>query len=303
MLMKSALFLFFLVTVSDANPYFRKKFQAILIKDQCLKACMDPIVVYGEELSLLKNTDLGSYFANHEKTCQVISNARKCIQDCNIESNPFQLQVMVAHCSNETRQKIDQLRSCFIQNGTQISESCTSTCGNYRAVNTAVHELTKATGPNISQEATQEIAEKSNQACGIFKCMTRCNVGETKNLCGEETGNILQNLIQNIVNAQRADLEKLNIVDTMVRSNPPECNYMYAPEAMFNEDSLKTPQTENQNEHQNPIFEAQMAIFAKQMQILEKQEKILEKENHKLNLELVLLQHKEALQNEGRLIY
>jgi len=277
---------------------------------------MDAVAAHEEELSLLKNTDLGSYFAGHDDTCEVITTARKCINDCNVQSNPFELQVMVAHCNNETKEKIQEIEPCFTENGSKIYDTCVSKCGDYRKKNDFVHELTKSTGPNITPEVAQEIFQKSNEACGIFKCMTRCSVEETKNVCGEEKSNILQNLIQDIINAQRADIERLNIVETMAKSNPPQCNYMYSPEAMFKKDNAgiefvgdlpetlfkKDPSAPVQNEDKQVfILNTQMKVLAKQLQVLEKQEQILDKENHKLNLELVLLQQKEY-QNE-RVIY
>lgn len=269
---------------------------------------MDSVVAHGEELSLLKNTNLESYFANHTGTCEVIATAKKCIQDCNIQSNPFNLQVMVAHCSNETREKIEEIQSCFVQNGSQIHETCASKCGDYKQKNDFVHELTKTVGPNINPEGAQKIFEKSNEACGIFKCMTRCNVEETRNMCGEEQSNILQNLIQDIVNAQRSDLEKLNIVEIMAKSNPPKCDYMYSPEAMFKEDTSEVdfnkdiPEALGSADKQTLIFDTQMKVLAKQLEILEKQDQLLAKENHKLNLELVLLQQKE-FQNERQIYW
>lgn len=213
---------------------------------------MEPVKSFGKELSLMKNTNLGAYFDRYAETCSIIIQTQQCIHECGIKSNPFELDVMVTHCSLETRYKINALMPCFKDNGEKIFDFCTNNCGNYENLNDFIHEMTKEMKTANDKEKMEKIMFGTNHACGIYKCMTKCNIKQTQYYCGIQQALLLENIFKNIVVAQRSDLEKLNIVETMAKSLPQQCDYMYSPDALFPPQIQQSPNIPFRRFQQNP---------------------------------------------------
>ena len=95
--------------------------------------------------------------------------------------------------------------------------------------------MTMDMAPNIHDvKKAEKVMEKSGEACKILKCNARCSVEEYNDEC-DGAGDVIQGLIERVLMAQRNDLERMDLVDTMAHSVPSECNYQYMPEVMFNE--------------------------------------------------------------------
>lgn len=181
---------------------------------------------------------------------------------------------------------------CFNKTETKIHETCQEICGNYSLVKKHVGNL-KSNLKN-DHNTTMEISKKYNEACKIFKCMTRCQVNQTKIFCGDNSGNSLQSLVQDILNAQREDIENLNIVEHIVHTTPPECGYHHNPKIMFDVDEDEKVMNEHPVDHvlkpKNDLLTAKdredVLALIKQFKTLSEQTKELEKEKAKLNLEI-----------------
>lgn len=122
-----------------------------------------------------------------------------------------------------------------------LFQTCIDECGNYDEINDQVHQMTMDMAPNPHDaDKAAKVLEKTNEACKVFKCTTRCSVSEYDEECEEVmenvgAGDLIQSMIEKVLKATRSDLEKYELVDAMSHHSPPECNYHYMPETMFNE--------------------------------------------------------------------
>lgn len=194
------------------------------------------------ELSFIKRSNVSDYLLNQQLICDTMRGSRACFQGCGVESNPFALKSTTALCGEEATQIIGNLRQCMVDHGKEINNECVAECGDYEAlhdqINTLTAELSEQKQPDL--RAHEALNKLSNNNCHMFKCSERCTVMKTSAKCqklidGNDAGGAVRYLIEMVLNAQRKDLEDLNIVDVMVSQSQPECNYLFAPNVMFNE--------------------------------------------------------------------
>jgi hypothetical protein len=289
--------IFFAVLISfgAAHPAYRKEFDKIINSNDCLKSCMTNLTKFDEEISLMKNPNLQRYFGKIDDICAIISSTRECIDKCeNVESNPFALDSVNVICKPEIKERIDKINECLSTKQTiDIYQTCATNCGDYNSVNNEVHQLTQTIQESELKEngKVNPIMEKTNQACGIFKCMTKCNVETIKVECGKDASEELQSIFQQIFDTHFHDLQKLNIVETMSKTIPPQCNYMWDPTAIFSTTTDISPKSDLSN--LNEILpKMQLELLLKQLKLAEKQDQLIDRENEKLNMEMVLLSQK-----------
>jgi len=333
--MNSPLFLVLalcLAGLSVAHPAYEHHFHKIVNSDQCLSACMKIVQESETELSILKRANISGFLLDLNHICDTIERARSCIAKCDHGSNPFALKSMTVICEAEVQKDVALLGKCLAEEGDLIYNSCRDSCGDYEAINDEVHRLTMAMSPNPHDaEKAAKVMEKTNEACGILKCSSRCSVDQFTSQCGDlkdgkDAGELIRSLIQRVLEAQRADLENLGLTETMSQG-PVQCNYMYLPEVMFNatkdelsqfiiEDmakaataaSVNTATTEvpdkihlvrhkAHSEISYTLAQQQAHLIQKQFLVLEEQERNLKKESRKLDLEILILGNKKAIQD------
>jgi hypothetical protein len=276
------------------HPSYRKEFDKIINSNDCLKLCMSNLTTFDEEISLMKNPNLQRYFGKYDEICGIILSTRQCIDKCEIESNPFALESVNVICLPKIKEKVEKIRPCLNETKIDIYDACVGSCGaDYNSVNDQVHRLTQAIKEDELKDSSKvdPIMEKTNEACGIYKCATKCNIEVVKNECGKEIASELQSILQQIFDAHFNDLKKLNLVEKMSKSVSPQCNYMYDPTAIFG--------AENGSQNvpdilipQDVLSRLQFDLLIKQLKLAEKQEKLIERENEKLDMEIDLISQK-----------
>jgi len=308
--------------VVASHPVYHHKFNAIVNSDPCLKKCMDNATDDDRELNLLKTANVTGFLLNLNEHCGVISSARECIAACKIESahNPFTLESMTSVCSEETLTDVRKLEPCLRkvdpseENG--VADTCRDKCGDYDAVNDHVHALSKAYTPEThDHHKEKEVMGRLNEACRILKCSDRCTLDVVSDRCpnladGRDAGDALATIIERVLTAQRKDLERLRLVDTMAHSLPTECSFMYVPELMLNETMDKEAMHEinetllvthadhalhrhhrMKHEHLNlALSQLHTRQLQKQIEVLDLQATNLKKESEKLDMEIELLE-------------
>lgn len=195
---------------------------------------MDQATETDTELSILKTANISGFLLNLNNICNVISTARECIAGCNVDSNPFGLESMTTICSRESLEQAQSVKECLAAEGDSILNKCSEECGDYEKINDDVHRLTQAFKPELNRrEDVSAVMAKIGNACQSLKCSDRCTVKEMSERCAGEVASVVQSLIQRVLAAQRRDLERMRLVDTMAQSTPVQCSYMYIPEVMF----------------------------------------------------------------------
>jgi hypothetical protein len=268
--------------------------------DECSKECINGVIQYGHDLSILKHSDLSNYFNKIDEICEVISTARKCLESCGSTTksgNPFALESLNIVCQPETQEKIDSIKQCLHYIDSNVNEICTKECGSDRIIDETDVTPAKPENPMI---------QKANSDCATFKCMARCNVEAVSNQCGKDHGKEFQGLLQQVLDAQRRDLEGLKLVDAMAKESPAECNYLYDPSVLFGsskteESSSPAPsETHDPKEDAKTLYaQAQLQLLLKQLELTEKQDQLIDRENAKLDMEMSYMAHK-AEQRENR---
>lgn len=257
---------------------------------ECIKECINGVAQYGHELSILKNPDLTNYFNKLDEVCEVISTAKQCVQNCGSVSNPFALESLNIVCQPESIERIAVLKQCMQYIDHSIDEVCAKECTN---------------GPMDETDVTPKmnpIIEKANSECSTFKCMARCNVEVVAKECGKHLGVELQGLLQYVMDTQKKDLEKLNLIEAMSKTTPPSCSYLYDPSVLFGESkheeqaSATTPEDDTKTLY----AQAQLQLILKQIELAEKQDHLIDRENAKLDMEMSYINHK-AHQREQRI--
>jgi hypothetical protein len=283
-----------LTLLCSGHPSYRKEFDKIINSNDCLKLCMSNLTTFDEEISLMKNPNLQRYFGKYDEICDLISSTRQCIDKCEIESNPFALESVNVICLPEIKEKVEKIQKCLSETKIDIYGACVGSCGaDYNSVNDQVHRLTQAIKEDElkDNQKVDPIMEKTNEACGIYKCATKCNIEVIKNECGKDSAAELQSILQQIFDAHFNDLKKLNLVEKMSKSVSPQCNYMYDPTAIFgakNEENVAAPIPED------VLARLQFDLLIKQIKLADRQEKLIERENEKLDMEIDLLSQKYA---------
>jgi hypothetical protein len=261
--------------------------------DECTKECINGVIQYGSDLSILKHSDLSNYFNKIDEICEVISTARKCLESCSTTtSNPFALESLNIVCQKETQEKIDSIKQCLHYIDSNVNEICTKECGNDKII-----DETDVTPSKVEEE--NPMIKKANGDCATFKCMARCNIEVVSNQCGKDLGKEFQGLLQQVLNAQRRDLEGLKLVDTMAKTSPPECNYLYDPNVLFgssNVEESSSPAPHDPKEDVKTLYaQAQLQLLLKQLELAEKQDQLIDRENAKLDMEMSYMAHKAEL--------
>jgi len=260
--------------------------------DDCSKECLNGVIHYGQELSILKHPDLSNYFNKIDEVCEVINTAQKCIQKCGATSNPFAMESLNIVCQPEVQEKISSIQQCLHYIDTNVNEICSKECTTDHIIDET--DVTPKMNPMI---------KKANGDCANFKCMARCNVEVVSNQCGKELGKELQSLLQHVVDTQRNDLESLKLVDAMAKESPPECTYLYDPSVLFGAKTAEqssTPASTDPKEDAKALYaQAQLQLLLKQLELTEKQDQLVDRENAKLDMEMAYMAHK-AEQREHR---
>jgi len=230
------------------------------------------------EMSIFKRSNFSDYLLNLDRLCELICDARKCIDACGTpHSNPFALTSMNIVCSPEARNVAFQLTSgCLAAFGAQINDQCIQHCGDYEAMNDQIRVATSTIKPG-DRDAISVLSKQTNDACSVYKCSARCEADLLNQQCGRPAGDLLKKLVTGVLDAHRADLESHQLVQIMTQSSPPECHYLIRSSELFGLESKE-----------NPIQTLKLKVLEKQLKVLNKQERNLDREFEQLNLSQLL---------------
>jgi len=266
-------------------------------------------------LVVYKRSNYSDYFLKLDQICDLITNARHCIDNCQIKSNPFALISMNTICSTKSREDAKLLESCFANVGTRVQQQCVQVCGDYEQINDQIQVGTSTLKPE-DQAGLQLINEKMNHACSTLKCSARCSVDEYNRQCGHLAngvlaGNQIREIVDQVLSTYRMDLQVFGLMDSMKRDTQPECNYLHTADVLFNPIKDMTSQRmlgskENVPAEQTTEFQPQprpqqpelspeqqlklaanrlyVRILKKQLQVLDKQLELMDKQEHKLDI-------------------
>jgi len=312
-----------------AHPAYQHHFHKLVKADSCLSECMKIVQESEHEISILKRGNISGFLLDLDEICDTINNASTCMSKCTHEANnPFSLESTKKICEEEARKDVELLEKCLTEKGPLITKTCIDECGDYEKLNDEVHNMTLDMAPNIhDSKKAEKVIEKTNDACKVLKCTSRCSVAEYNEECDSvsdtmDAGDLIKSLIERVLRAQRSDLERLNLADTLAQSVPKECNYMYMPEVFFNEtkdelsqiiiddmkkdakhdhtqisDNIHLIRHKAHHEISYTLGQLQNRLIQKQFFVLEEQEQNAKKESKKLDLEIALLTHKKAVQD------
>ncbi|KAI6199685.1 hypothetical protein M3Y96_00653100 [Aphelenchoides besseyi] len=317
----------FFFSYCNAHPAFQHHFHQAVREDNCLAKCMKIVQDSEVEVSILKRANISGFLLDIDTICDTIHNASECMAKCGHKENPFNLKTMEKICEEEARKDVELLTPCLIKEGNVVYKTCKDACGDYDSINNEVHEMTVAMSPNPHDaKKANAVLEKVSGACKVLKCSARCSVNEFNDACdslsnGKDAGDTIRLLIEQVLEAQREDLEQLGLTDTMAHTVAKECHYQYMPETFFNQtkdelsqlvieemrNSTAKPDTSKiipnkihlirhqaHNEISYTLSQLNTRLIQKQFLILEEQERNLEKESKKLDLELELLENRKA---------
>jgi len=289
--------------VSHANPAIEREFHRVVNSNQCLKECMQPVQESQLELSIFKRSNYTDYLLKLDTICELITNARRCIDGCGIESNPFALISMNAICSEKSRQDAKLLEPCLIQVGAQVSRQCVQFCGDYEQLNDQIHTAASTMKPE-DETATQQFNSQTNALCGVLKCSARCSADQLNKQCGRLTnglmaGDLIRDMVERILSTHRMDLQVFGLLEAMKKSSQPQCNYLFTPEVLFNlrKDMISQQMIRKEmssvakveaipDDQQRTESQLQVRVLKKQLQVLNKQLEILDKQEHKMDSEM-----------------
>jgi len=276
---------------------------------------MIPVQQSNLELSIFKRSNYTDYILKLDTICELITNARHCINSCDIKSNPFALISMNSICSEKARQDAKLLEPCLVQVGSQINDQCVQICGDYEQLTNQLH-----TSKPEDENAVQQFNAQTNNACSILKCSARCAADQFNKQCGrlmngQMAGDLIRDTVERVLSTHRMDLQVFGLMETVKKTTQPECNYLFTPEVLFNahkdmisqqntpvvEQSQRTqaiPQEQQiipvveQNQRTQAIPEdqqlkrvesqLQVRVLKKQLQVLNKQLELLGKQENKL---------------------
>jgi len=306
-----------LFTLVHGNPAIEREFHRVVNSNDCLRECMRPVQESNLELSIFKRSNYTDYLLKLDTICELITNARQCIDTCGIQSNPFALLSVNAICSEKSRQEAKLLEQCLANNGPQVQDQCAETCGDYEQLNDQIHAKS-STIKLEDEEATARLAQETNSACVVMKCSARCIADTFNRQCGhlangQLAGDLIRQMVERILKMHRVDLEVFGLVQSMMKNTPPECSYLYTPDALFSplkdatlqrvsvgnngaEGMVTMPQQNASplvslrradEQQQNSLLAGRLYVrlLRKQIQLLDKQMAILDKKEHKLDKE------------------
>lgn len=314
--MISIIFLLFVchTIVIDSHPTIRKQLDEIIDSNPCIKGCIQIIENGPNEISIVKTVDYGNYFKNLQRTCSLIEKARKCLNRCQVESNPFDLDYMKVICEPEILNEVKKYETCMRTKGEIIMKNCEQICGNMKNITKEIEYLTKLSiqEQNKDQQKVSNVMEKTNEACRMMKCYARCSVDGYSLECNEDAGKFVYSFIERVNQAMISDLEEQNVLEVMKQTVPAQCNYMHTPKVMFNKTAddeflanlsvpvstpiNKLPEAQESLKTFNELADLYRKVALKEFNILEKREQLIEIETRLLNMEMELLKRKQ--QNE-----
>lgn len=295
--------LLFCAIFSNANPAIEREFRRVVNSNQCLKECMRPVQESQLELTIFKRSNYSDYLLKLDTICELITNARHCVDNCGITSNPFALISMNAICSEKSRQDAKLLEPCLIQSGVQVHGQCAQICGDYEQLNDQIHLSTSTLRPE-DQTAVQQINSQTNSACSVLKCNARCSADQFNKQCGrlvngQMAGDLIRDMVERILSTHRMDLQVFGLIEAMKKNTQPECNYLFTPDVLFN------PRNDMISQHKEvdrPVLKVQpeatipeeqqlkqaetklqVRVLKKQLQVLSKQLDLLNKQEHKID--------------------
>ncbi|TKR57452.1 hypothetical protein L596_030715 [Steinernema carpocapsae] len=303
-------FLAVLVQFSVALPMFQAKLDSAVDGNPCVKQCMAKIVDSKLELNIAKTVDYGFYLQHLDQICEIVSESKACIDQCGINPNPFAMKHMTVMCTPEAMRTAMVFLPCMKEKGTEVMNECKKTCGPIDEINTELGELTKTLKDSQGSDkvALKQALLMTNQGCSITKCIARCSREGFNSKCeevgGVDAGEFVKAFIESALQATRADLEEMNLVQVMAANTPPECAYNYIPDVMFNVTDDKKlvkeleqhlpelpPQIRIQQNHQaaTQLLALQSEVLNRELTLLAKKDKLLDKEELKLDLEIAAI--------------
>jgi len=267
---------------------------------------MQPVQESNLELSIFKRANYTDYLLKLDTICELITNARHCIDRCGIQSNPFALISMNSICGEKARQDAKLLEPCLNQVGSQINDQCVQICGDYERLNNQLHSTPINTE---DKSAVQQFNVQTNNACSVLKCSARCSADQFNKQCGRlqnelMAGDLIRDTVERVLSTHRMDLTVFGLMDAVKKSSQPECNYLFTPEVLFNplKDMISQQMIRSserveiknvQGTHPEAIPDEQQIkrtenilqarVLKKQLQVLGKQLELLEKQEHKMD--------------------
>ncbi|KAI6213222.1 hypothetical protein M3Y94_00125000 [Aphelenchoides besseyi] len=304
------LFLIALVGVVGGSPAIEKEFHRIVNSNDCLRSCMTPVRESNLELAIFKRANYSDYLMNVDRICEIISTARSCIDACGVQSNPFALESMKQICAPNTRQAVKLLEQCMIEEGANVHNECRQQCGDFELMNEEIRVRSTAMKPEEHSKST-ELMKAANDACSVLKCHARCSASQFNERCGrvangQLAGDMVQKLIEDVLTAQRVDLESHGLVEAMAQNTQPACNYLYNPRALFEQTAqpkMMSPIEQRSEPHAESnllevlkrnaqkqltytLGQLNAQVFEKQLEVLDKQERNLDREYDKINMDI-----------------
>jgi hypothetical protein len=285
-----------------ANPAIEREFHRIVNSDDCLKECMKPVQESDLELSIFKRANYSDYLLNLDRICDVITTARRCVDGCKIKSNPFALISMNSICSEKSRQEAKLLEPCLRSAGPQVHEQCVQACGDYEGLNEQLRLTTSTLKPE-DETSAQLAIKQTNENCVVMKCSARCAVDNFNRQCerlenGQPAGQLIQTIVERVLGTHLMDLQVFGLMEAMQKNTQPECNYLYAPDVLFNpvRDQISQQMIRSKQPEESPVVrvpvqqqpqqdapnELYVKILKKQLRVLDKQLEILNKQEQKM---------------------
>jgi len=288
-----------------ALPMFQAKMDSMVDSNSCVKQCMNRIVESKLELNIAKTVDYAFFFQHLDEICDLVDESKVCVAQCGITSNPFEMKHMTAMCTPEAMRTALAFLPCMKEKGAEVLQDCTK-CGPIDQINTEIADLTEKLKKDSTDRVSLKAALlKTNQACGVTKCYARCSregfTAKCKDVAGVEAGEFLKAFVETALQATRSDLEDMQLLQVMAANTPPQCDYMYLPDMMFNvtADAEKVKELEAhmpelppeaQQRHQQQTMQEMMTLqhelLVRELAVLQKRERVLDKEELKLDLEI-----------------
>ncbi|MFH4976697.1 hypothetical protein AB6A40_003406 [Gnathostoma spinigerum] len=305
------LFTFVLITKLDANPLARKQLDTFMRSNPCVANCFDKVDESGFELSILKSTDYVDYILNLPEICRVISEARECITDCGITSNPYALPSTTVVCSQDILQEAKKHTKCLMEHGMNATITCKHRCGDLESTSEEIRTQTDRlnSNPNPSRRQYDYIMQLTGDACEMTKCFAQCNRAVLSSICSGtyawNAGDFLHIFLQRVNEALVDDMEAKSLRESMSKWVPPQCSYMYTKGVLFtpstdqktHSDDHESPITPENNEYQMAfeLAELQRKLLLEELRLMRERESLIAKETRKVDMELKLVKNKENI--------
>uniref|UniRef100_A0A1I8AF87 CPG4 domain-containing protein n=1 Tax=Steinernema glaseri TaxID=37863 RepID=A0A1I8AF87_9BILA len=302
----SAFLLVLVVQLAASHPALQAKLDSVVDSNPCVKQCMKRIIDSKIEMNVAKTVDYAFYFLHLDEICDMVSSSKECIDQCGIVPNPFGMKHMTVMCTPESLRTTLAFAPCMREKGPEVMEDCKKSCGDVEPINEELSSLIEKIKKDNSDKVSLKAALlKTNEGCGVTKCFARCSREAYNKKCedvvGVQAGEFLKAFIESSLQATRADLEQMNLVQVMAANTPPQCAYNYIPDLLFNvtadaetisvlEKHLPEVPTDLRAQASQEMYALQHEVLVRELAVLMKRDKILDKESLKLDLEIAALQ-------------